>query len=227
MAIYGYVRVSTEEQALGQSIGIQIKQVTGAAMVRGEDIGEIFADEGVSGTTPLDARPAGARLLAALQPGDTLIVAKMDRAFRSAVDALNRAEAWKAQRVAVILLNIGTDPVNQNGAAKFFFTMMAAVAELEHTTILERTNGGRAAKKAQGGHLGGLAPIGFDVEGSGKAARLVANPEKQAALVTAREARAAGFSLRATADLVKQKHGITVSYESIRRLERAENGNAE
>lgn len=227
MAMFGYVRVSTEEQAQGQSIGIQIKQITGLAMMRGVDIGEIFADEGVSGTMPLDMRPAGARLLSALRPGDVLVVAKMDRAFRSCVDALTRAEAWKAQKVAVILLNIGTDPVNQNGVAKFFFTLMAAVAELEHAQITERATTGRAAKKAKGGHLGGLAPFGFDKVGSGKAAMLVPNLGQQEAKVTIRDARAAGFSLRATAELVKQKHAVTVSYESIRRLEQAENGSAE
>lgn len=227
MATYGYARVSTEEQAQGQSIGTQNKVIQGCAMMRGEEIVEVFADEGVSGTMPLELRPAGSRLVAILKPGDILICAKLDRAFRSSRDAHNRAGEWKEQKVAVILCDIGNTPINQNGQAEFFFAIMAAVAALEHATIMERTAGGRAAKKAKGGHIGGLAPIGYDKVGSGREAVLVPNPDKQAALVTARQARAAGFSLRATAELVKQKHAITVSYESIRRLEQAENGSAE
>jgi DNA invertase Pin-like site-specific DNA recombinase len=127
----------------------------------------------------------------------------------------------------LILADMGNEPVNENGHSQLFFTILAGFAEWERTRILERTASGRDAKKAAGGHIGGSAPFGFDKLGEGKAARLVPNATQQAAIVTIREARAAGFSLRATAELAAQKHGIKVTYETVRRLEARENANDE
>ncbi len=122
-----------------------------------------------------------------LKPGDVLIVAKLDRAFRSAADALNRADAWKKQGVRLIVADMGVEPVTDNGASKMFFGMLALVAEFERDRIRDRLSNGRHAKAAKGGHLGGEAPFGYRVEGLGKDARLIEVPEQQAALATIRE----------------------------------------
>src|SRR3954454_18752259 len=57
------------------------------------------AEPGISGAKPLAERPQGAALLSRMRPGDTLIVARLDRAFRNAADALATAERFKAQRM--------------------------------------------------------------------------------------------------------------------------------
>jgi DNA invertase Pin-like site-specific DNA recombinase len=234
MATYGYARVSTAEQVDGTSLAEQERKIRGLAMMRGEEIAEVFVDGGVSGSADLESRPQGSRLVAVLRKGDVLIVAKLDRAFRDAADALVKVKQWKAAGVKLILADMGNEPVNENGHSQLFFTILAGFAEWERTRILERTASGRDAKKAAGGHIGGSAPFGFDkakdehgVEYSGKAARLVPNRTQQAAIETIREARAAGFSLRATAELAAQKHGIKVTYETVRRLEARENANDE
>ena len=60
-------------------------------MMKGWSVAEFFVEAGVSGSVPLADRPGGQRLLTALQPGDVIITAKLDRAFRSAADALGTA----------------------------------------------------------------------------------------------------------------------------------------
>src|ERR671917_2564176 len=124
MAAYGYVRVSSAEQA-------------------GND------------RTALAERPGGRELLAVLRPGDTVIVAKLDRAFRNAADALATAETWKKRGVDLIVADMGTEPVTQNGVSRMFFGMLALVAQFERERIAERTAEGRAAKRRAGGHIGG------------------------------------------------------------------------
>ncbi|WP_434626085.1 recombinase family protein [Azospirillum sp. B2RO_4] len=215
MAVYGYVRVSTGDQVNGTSLDEQERKVRGVAMVRGEDLAEIFREEGVTGSRPLEDRTAGAQLLARLRPGDTVIVAKLDRAFRNAADALTKADAWRKGGISLVIADMGTDAVTENGTSKMFFGMLALVAEFERERILERTAEGRSAKRAKGGHIGGTAPFGYRVEGVGKDAQLIPIPEQQEAMWRMVEMRQGGASLRAiAAEMISLGHRI--SHEGVR-----------
>jgi DNA invertase Pin-like site-specific DNA recombinase len=198
MPIYGIIRVSTTEQAAEgrSSLDDQRNRVTGAAMTNGWTVDHIYADEGVSGSTPLAERPEGGRMFRALKSGDVVIAAKMDRLFRSAQDALNTVDKFKKAGVKLILVDMGTDPVTENGVSKMLFTVLAAMAEFEKGRILERMADGRKGKKAKGGHTGGQAPYGFRVEGLGRDAVLVEEPGEQVVLSRAKELYASGASLR-------------------------------
>jgi DNA invertase Pin-like site-specific DNA recombinase len=89
MAVYAYVRVSTDRQAdEGESLGVQERTITGYAMMHGMTIDHVYVERGVSGAKPIGQRPEGGKLLANLQAGDVVIAAKLDRLFRSALDAL-------------------------------------------------------------------------------------------------------------------------------------------
>lgn len=187
----GYTRVSTVEQAGPDrtSLKDQEQKIRGFAMMSGVDAFEchIFRDGGVSGATPLENRPAGAELLSSLSSGDIVVASKLDRMFRSALDALATAKHFKKIGVDLILLDMGTSPVTKDGMAECFFTMAAAFAQLERVRIAERMADGRKAKKAKGGHLGGQAPYGFRVEGKGLEATLVPDEEEQAKVEKIRE----------------------------------------
>jgi DNA invertase Pin-like site-specific DNA recombinase len=194
MSVYGYIRVSTVEQANDRSsLDDQQRRITGAAMMRGETITRVFSDPGVSGGTPIGRRPGGAELMEALQPGDTVIAAKMDRIFRSAEDALVTAGRLQERQVKLVIADMGPDPVTENGAAKLFFTMLAAFAEFERNRIAERVTDGRRAKSRAGGFVGGLPPYGFRVVGSGRDAKLVQDEGEQETIKRARELRAQGL----------------------------------
>ena len=102
-------------------------------------------------------------MLGELRPGDTLTVWKLDRLGRSVKDVLTIAEDLHAKGIGVKILTgklAGT--FSPTGEGKFFFTMMAAFAELERDIIHERTMAGLVAARAQG--RGGGRPVVMDAD---------------------------------------------------------------
>lgn len=178
MTVYGLTRVSTDEQEDGTSLATQARQIRGQCMTANLPDPVILIDV-VSGNVPLEERENAGPVLRALQRGDIIIASKMDRIFRSARDALNRAEEWKVLGVDLYLIDIGPTPVTGNGTSKLFFTMLAGIAEFERDRIKERTIDGRKSKRAKQGHIGGQPPFGYQVVGEGKAAMLVEDAEQQ------------------------------------------------
>jgi DNA invertase Pin-like site-specific DNA recombinase len=208
MAVYGYTRVSTAEQAGDDrtSLQTQRQRILQAAGLAGLQVDEFIEEAGVSGSKPLANRPVGGPLLARLQKGDTLVIAKLDRGFRNAADALAVAEMLRARKVDLIVADMGSEPVTQNGVSRMFFGMLALVAEFERS----RLHDGRTAKRREGGHIGGSTPFGFRKLGTGRAARLEPIPEQQEALRRIKALRAEGKSLRAiAAELATEGHRIS------------------
>lgn len=162
--ILGYVRVSTADQAGGDrsSLQVQTDVIEGFARTRGIDrFGvQIYTDAGVSGAVKLGMRPAGEKLLEDMRPGDIVIASKLDRMFRSAVDALNMFEVFKERGVHLVLFDMGTESVLESAIAKLFVTILAAVADVERIRIKERTAEGRKAAKAKGRAVGNV-PFGY------------------------------------------------------------------
>jgi len=214
MATYAYCRVSTDRQAdEGESLGAQERQVAGYAQMIDLTVDHTFVEKGVSGSKPLAERPEGARMLARVQPGDTIIAAKLDRLFRSALDALNVLKDLKARGVSLHFIDLGGD-VTGNGIAKLVFTILSAVAEAERDRIRERICDVKRDQRARNRYLGGTVPFGYRIE----AGELVEIPEQQAAIATMRELRAGGVSLRAIAAAVESRHGIKVSHAGVDKL---------
>lgn len=200
MTWYGYIRVSSRDQVEGQSPEVQEQIIRGAAQMQGVGDVEIFRDDGVSGSVPLDERPQGAVLLARLQPGDTLVASKLERAFRSVVDTLVRIDKLQQRGVSVILCDVSIEPVTNNGVGRLFITMLSAVAEFERFRLLERTAEGRRAKASKGGHVGGCPPYGYKVFGNGKDAVLVPEMNERVIVERAKSLERDGLSLRDIAD---------------------------
>lgn len=217
-SIFGYVRVSSAEQVDNTSLEEQKRRIEAIAMLLGKPVEHIYCDAGVSGGIAIDERPEGKKLIKGLKPGDTVIASKLDRLFRDAADALATAKAWKQMGVKLILVDMGNEPVTENGTAKFLFTILAAVAEMERERIAERVAEGRAAKKARGGHIGGSTPFGYRKIGEGREATLEPVPEQQAAISTIHEAHEAGMSLRDIAKLIEVKHTFRVSPPTVGRV---------
>src|SRR5208337_2602801 len=193
MATYGYVRVSTQRQAeKGESLAVQQRQITGYTTMIGVAAPEFFVEEGVSGTKPLGERPAGKELLAKLERGDVIICAKLDRMFRSAVDALQMVKAFKEKGVSLHLIDLGGD-VAGNGISKLFFTIISAVAEAERDRIVQRILDVKTDQRRRGKHLGGSRPFGYQVSEAGE---LIEDEGEQAAISKARALKAEGASLR-------------------------------
>lgn len=187
--ILGYIRVSTDGQKDNTSPEEQERAIRGLAMMRGASAYDlqIYSDLGVSGALPLSERPNGSRLLGDMVKGDVVVAAKLDRMFRSSLDALQTAERMKAAGINLVLLDLGHSPVTENGMAEFFFTMVAAFAKLERQRIAERMSDGRRAKQDKNGHCGGYAPFGYRVVGSGRGAHLEPLDSEQKIIAVAKE----------------------------------------
>jgi putative DNA-invertase from lambdoid prophage Rac len=221
VAVHTYTRVSTERQAdEGESIAVQERTVAGYAQMHGLTVDRVFSERGVSGSKPLADRPEGAALLAALQPGDTVITPKLDRMFRSASDALANLDVMKRKGVSLHMIDLGGD-VTGNGIAKLVFTILSAVAEAERDRIKERVAVVKADQKTRDRFLGGDAPFGYRVEadydaaGKRKGGHLVKDPDKQAAIAAMRAMHREGKSLRTIA-AVMQARGVKISHVGVK-----------
>jgi putative DNA-invertase from lambdoid prophage Rac len=209
MKVYGYCRVSTHEQAnSGLSLDTQKQQITGYAMMKGWSVAAFFVEAGVSGSVPLADRPEGQRMLASLQAGDIIITAKLDRAFRSAADALGTLEQMKDDKIGLHMIDLGGD-VTGNGISKLVFTILSAVAENERDRIRERVRDAKRHRVTQQLYNGGKRPFGFDIEqGDDKIKRLVPNATEQAALARGRVLLESGESYRAVAQVWATEFGL-------------------
>lgn len=218
MSTFGYCRVSTLDQEDNQSLPEQERKVRAIADYHGVVLNELVSEPGVSGSVPFAKRQAGGVLFAKLQRGDTLIVSKLDRAFRDAEDALATSRGLRERGVKLIVADIGVDAVTDNGTGKLFFTILAAMAEFDRFRIKERTEEGRRAKRAQGGHVGGVVPFGYRKEGAGKSARLIEVEGEQLAIQHIRSQGAAGVSSRKISQSVMQHYGMKVSHVAVCRI---------
>jgi putative DNA-invertase from lambdoid prophage Rac len=217
MAIFGYERVSTVEQAEdGHSLETQRRMIEGQATILGQPVDRYFTDRAVSGGRPLEKRPQGQVMLETLERGDTVIATKLDRVFRSASNAIQMLEQFKNRDVSLILLDLGGD-VTGNGVSQMVFTIMSAVAQFERERIAERISEVKETQRRNGRYLGGIIPFGWRITDDGD---LVEEPAQQGAVGRMAEMRGHGKSLRAISDALKVE-GIDISHAGVARVLKA------
>ena len=173
-------------------------------------------------STPLGKRPEGAKLLVAVQPGDVVVAAKMDRMFRSALDALRTIEDFKARKISLWLLDLGND-CSGNGISELIVTVLAAVAQFERSLISERTKDAKRNLRRANKHQGGRRPFGYQFgpapheDGRGKARTLIPDPAEQQAIVDMIAMRQDGDSLVQIRDEMRTR-GFEISHQSVANL---------
>ena len=112
-----YIRVSSEEQAdSGLGLEAQRQRIAAYCIMKGLHLAEEFEDPGISAGKPLASRPAGSRLLAAAKKSKAVvIVAKLDRLFRSVADAANVIDDFDKKGIQRI--SFDGCPPDQHGVA--------------------------------------------------------------------------------------------------------------
>jgi putative DNA-invertase from lambdoid prophage Rac len=143
---FAYCRVSTADQTTDNQIGEII--AAGFAV----DPRRIVT-ETISGSVSSNQRPAFRKLLDRLEGEDVLIVTKLDRLGRNALDVRSTVEALSAEGVRVHCLALGGVDLT-SPAGKMTMQVIAAVAEFERDLLIERTQSGLARAKSQGKKLG-------------------------------------------------------------------------
>ena len=136
MAVIGYARVSTTDQ----NPQLQLDALEEAGATR------IFTDHGVSGAAA--CRPHLDACLDHLREGDVLTVWKLDRLGRNTMHILETVQRLTERGVGFRSLTEGLTTEGPMGTA--MLTVMAAFAQLERDTMIERTRAGLAAAAANG-----------------------------------------------------------------------------
>jgi DNA invertase Pin-like site-specific DNA recombinase len=217
---YAYIRVSSDRQVdEGCSLEEQERRVKGRAIEEGWELAWVFCEKGISGSIPLGERPAGAELLAVVKPGDVVVASKLDRMFRSARDALEVIEDFRARGIHLWLLDMGD--VSGNGVSQLVVTVLAAVAEFERERIGERIRDAKRHQRQENKHLGGIRPFGFALApqplGDKRAPALVPIAAEQQAIQVMKDLRTAGRTLREITATIREQ-GFKISHEGVRQV---------
>ena len=213
MATYGYVRVSTLQQANeGESLETQLRQIKSYSDLKGYSLSQenLITERGVSGSLEFEKRPEGAKLFDSLQSGDILIFSKLDRAFRNTRNALNTLHELKERGVSVHFIDLGGDVTN-DGMGSVIFTILSAFATFERERIATRIREVKQVQKSEGKFLGGFTRFGYSVDDE----KLVPNPEQQAIIKEMRVMRRRGMSLRRIAKWLDRSYGVEMSHSTV------------
>lgn len=141
-----YARVSTSEQHADN----QVHEIEAAGFSVNE---RRIVTESISGSVAASERPQFARLLDRLEPDDVLIVTKLDRLGRNAMDVRSTVERLAADGVRVHCLALGGVDLT-SPAGKMTMGVLTAVAEFERDLLIERTHAGMARARAEGKVMG-------------------------------------------------------------------------
>lgn len=139
----GYARVST----VGQDHASQIEALNAASV-------DLLFQEKISGVAPFAERLQLQAALAALEPGDVLILTKLDRLGRTIEEAVSRVAELLDRGCHVRTLDNRVDTLGLGKMAKLVVGILAAAAEIERDLLLERTAEGRQRAQAGGVKFG-------------------------------------------------------------------------
>lgn len=144
--VFAYCRVSTLEQNTEN----QRREIEAAGFaIKSQRI----IEEQISGSVTASERPGFNRLLDRMENGDVLIVTKLDRLGRNAIDVRTTVEKLAASDIRVHCLALGGVDLT-SPAGKMTMQVISAVAEFERDLLLERTYSGMSRAKAAGKRFG-------------------------------------------------------------------------
>lgn len=146
--IYGYARVSTKKQLSGNSIEEQYSKL------KEQDCQVIIVEQYTGKTTD---RPELGALMHKMTMGDTLVVTKLDRLARNVVEGVTLIQELLHKGIKVHVLNVGL--LDDTPMGHFFITTLLAVAELERSMIMERTQAGKEVARTKPGFKDGRPRI--------------------------------------------------------------------
>src|SRR4030042_1584997 len=192
MTAIGYVRVSTEDQAKeGVSLDNQKSKIVAYCQLKDLELREIVEDAGISAKNLRRDGVQKVLRLARKKEIDAVVVYKLDRIFRSTVDALETTKAFDKWGVSFHSIEETLD--TRSAMGRFFFTLTAALAEMERRLIGERTKAALAHKRSKSEKTGGDIPFGYDLTPAGI---LIKNETEQEVIRTIRRLNRDGYSLR-------------------------------
>lgn len=144
--IFTYARVSTQDQETQN----QISEISAAGFAVEP---HRIISETISGSVAIAQRPGFTQLLNKMEQGDVLIVTKLDRLGRDAIDVSSTVAKLEEMGIRVHCLALGGVDLTSS-AGKLTMGVINAVAQFERDLLIERTQAGLTRAKAEGKALG-------------------------------------------------------------------------
>ncbi|WP_174906313.1 recombinase family protein [Burkholderia diffusa] len=143
---FAYARVSTSDQTAAN----QIREIEAAGFSVEK---RRTVTESISGSVSANQRPGFSALLGRMEEGDVLIVTKLDRLGRNAMDVRATVEALETRGIRIHCLALGGVDLT-SAAGRMTMQVLNAVAEFERDLLIERTHAGITRAKAEGKSMG-------------------------------------------------------------------------
>lgn len=157
--VLGYARVSTAEQAFGQSLQEQQAALSAYAKTRGLSVVRFFVEAESGGREKLEHREQMRLILREVRHGDLVVVDKLDRWSRDPEFTYRSVREILEAGASMFFVAEGIDPTTRDGDTHLNFRIL--FAREEHKRIRERTHGVRASLRRQGYHVEGTWPFGY------------------------------------------------------------------
>jgi site-specific DNA recombinase len=191
MRAIGYVRVSTTEQTVGGvSLDMQRAKITAYSALEEMELVGILADEGISGSS-IHIRPGIQKVLELVRTKqiDAVIIYKLDRVCRNTIESLEIAKLM--DRKGIGLHSIMEKLDTKSALGRFFFTLMASLAEMERGIVSERTTAAMERKREKCEPFNANPSYGYRIENG----RVIPDLQEQAIISRIRLLHAGGHTI--------------------------------
>jgi DNA invertase Pin-like site-specific DNA recombinase len=158
---FGYLRVSGRGQVEGDGFPRQLEAIKKYAAANGIKVAKVYREEGVSGTTDWEDRPAFAEMMAALMSNGTraVIVERLDRVARDLMVQESIIADFKRKGLEIISVS-EPDLCSNDPSRVLMRQMMGAFFQYEKASLVAKLRGARVRMKAKTGACEGRKPYG-------------------------------------------------------------------
>ena len=221
MTALGYIYLTMDRESQ-VTVAEQQRAIQAYAKSLGLTVEEFFVEQGGALRTPFRERKEAARLLAGVQPGDTLIALKSEWILGSAKEGVRLILSLRKASVSLFCMDLKENIslaterrlVVSEGGSSLVLAVLTALAACETSKHGESIKATKRHQKREGKYLGGPVPFGWQVEGE----YLIQDRKQQQIIKEIVSLRSDRWSYRDIVRKLQERHALQVSHEGVRRI---------